>query len=218
MFDYLVSSCQQDWQDYIQHEFVRGLGDGSLSPESFKHYLKQDYLFLIQFTRAWGLAVYKSDNFEDMRYGQAGVNAMLDTEIKLHIDYCKEWGISEEQLLQENEASATVAYTRYVLDQGLSGDLLQLHIALAPCLIGYAEIGKWLMSQESTVLEGNPYRPWIEMYSSPEFQAAAEYELKVLDRLGADLDPRRLEKLARVFKTATRMEIAFWNMGVNCSM
>ncbi len=218
MFDYLVSSCQQDWQDYIQHEFVRGLGDGTLPPESFKHYLKQDYLFLIQFTRAWGLAVYKSDNFEDMRYGQAGVNAMLDTEIKLHIDYCKEWGISEEQLLQENEASATVAYTRYVLDQGLSGDLLQLHIALAPCLIGYAEIGKWLMSQESTVLEGNPYRPWIEMYASPEFQAAAEYELKVLDRLGADLDPRRLEKLARVFKTATRMEIAFWDMGVNRSM
>lgn len=218
MFDYLVSSCQQDWQDYIQHEFVRGLGDGSLPAESFKHYLKQDYLFLIQFTRAWGLAVYKSDNFEDMRYGQAGVNAMLDTEIKLHIDYCKEWGISEEQLLQENEASATVAYTRYVLDQGLSGDLLQLHIALAPCLIGYAEIGKWLMSQESTVLEGNPYRPWIEMYASPEFQAAAEYELKVLDRLGADLDPRRLEKLARVFKTATRMEIAFWDMGVNRSM
>ena len=215
MFDYLVSECQQDWQDYIQHEFVRGLGDGSLSKESFQHYLKQDYLFLIQFTRAWGLAVYKSDNFEDMRYGQAGVNAMLDTEIQLHIDYCKDWGISEAQLLQENEASATVAYTRYVLDQGLSGDLLQLHVALAPCLIGYAEIAQWLLAQEFTQLEGNPYRPWIEMYASKEFQAAAEYEKVVLARLSEGLESSRKQKLAKVFRTATRMEVAFWDMGVN---
>lgn len=214
MFDYLVSQSAQDWQAYTQHDFVRGLGDGSLAKESFQHYLKQDYLFLIQFTRAWGLAVYKSDNFEDMRYGQAGINAMLDTEIQLHIDYCKAWGISEEQLLQEKEASATVAYTRYVLDQGLSGDLLQLHVALSPCLIGYAVIAKGLLAQDFMRLEGNPYLPWIEMYASDAFQAAAQFEMEVLNRLSHDLEPARKQKLAQIFKTATRMEVAFWDMGL----
>ena len=46
-FDQLKQSCAQDWQAYTQHEFVRQLGAGTLPAESFRHYLKQDYLFLI---------------------------------------------------------------------------------------------------------------------------------------------------------------------------
>lgn len=213
-FEQLKQSCATDWQAYTQHEFVRQLGAGTLSAESFKHYLKQDYLFLIQFTRAWSLAVYKSDNFADMRYGQAGINALLDLEIGLHIDYCKEWGISEQQLLEEKESSACVAYTRFVLDRGLSGDLAELHAALAPCMMGYAEIGSWLMEQPFTKLEGNPYRKWIDMYASKEFQDAISLEKEVLERLCADLPESWLSRVKKTFGTATRMEVAFWDMGL----
>lgn len=48
------------------------------------------------------------------------------------------------------EARATLAYTRYVLDTGNRGDLLDLHVALAPCLVGYGEIANWLNVQPST--------------------------------------------------------------------
>ena len=37
-------------------------------------------------------------------------------------------------------ASEMLAYTRYVLDVGMRGDLLSLKVALAPCVIGYPEI------------------------------------------------------------------------------
>jgi len=33
------------------------------------------------------------------------------------------------------EAAETIAYTRYVLERGLSGDLLDLHVALARVLL-----------------------------------------------------------------------------------
>lgn len=213
-FEQLKTQAQQEWQAYTQHEFLRQLAQGTLAEESFQHYLKQDYLFLRHFTRAWGLAIYKSRRIEDMRYAQAGINAMLDTEIALHIEYCRQWGISEEQLHQEPEASACVAYTRYVLDCGASGDLLSLHVALLPCLIGYAESVDWILAQAFTVLENNPYRPWIEMYASAEYQEAVDYAKRHLDKLAADITAAQQQSLLTVFKTATRMEEAFWEMGL----
>lgn len=214
-FQRLKEAAREEWAAYTQHDFVRGLGDGSLTKESFQHYLKQDYLFLLQFTRAWGLAIYKSCSFQEMRYAQAGVNAMLDTEIQLHVDYCQEWGISEEQLLKEPESSACVAYTRYVLDCGFSGSLVELHTALMPCLVGYAESVDWLMTQSSTTLANNPYRPWIEMYSSPEYKEVVELAKSQLEYLAKDTTTAQQARLIDIFRTATRMEVAFWEMGLH---
>ncbi|MBP0049791.1 thiaminase II [Marinobacterium sp. AK62] len=215
LYQHLKQQCAQDWAAYIEHDFVRQLGKGTLPKECFQHYLKQDYLFLLQFSRAWGLAVYKSEDLSSMRYAQAGLNAMLDTEIGLHIDYCREWGISEPQLQALPEAAATVAYTRYVLDAGLAGDLLDLHVALAPCILGYAEIAQWLARQPETVLDGNPYNAWIQMYLSEEYQQAAQTERELLDSLGNNLSDERIAALEKRFRTATRMEISFWQMGLD---
>lgn len=214
-FDQLKEHCQHDWRAYTQHEFLRQLAMGTLAKESFQHYLKQDYLFLLHFTRAWGLAIYKSHNMAQMRYAQAGINAMLDTEIQLHIEYCGEWGISEAQLVQEPESSACVAYTRYVLDSGLQGSLLDLHTALMPCLVGYAESVDWILQQPFTVLEHNPYRPWIDMYASAEYREVVQFAKNHLASLALDVTPAQQEKLMAIFKTATRMEIAFWEMGLH---
>ena len=215
LYDHLKTQCSDDWKAYIQHDFVRQLGRGDLAEASFQHYLQQDYLFLIQFSRAWGLAVFKSEDLASMRYAQSGLNAMLDTEIGLHVQYCRDWGISEAQLQTLPEASATVAYTRYVLDAGFAGDLLDLHVALSPCIIGYAEIAQWLAEQPDTRREGNPYNAWIEMYLSDEYQQAARTERELLDTLGQDLPPARLAALEKRFRTATRMEVSFWQMGLD---
>jgi thiaminase/transcriptional activator TenA len=63
------------------------------------------------------------------------------------------------------EHAATIAYTRFVLDCGASGDLLDLHVALAPCVVGYAEIATRIASQEATTLSEHPYREWIMEYA-----------------------------------------------------
>ena len=47
------------WTDYVAHDFVRQLQDGSPKRANFMHYLIQDYIFLMHFSRAWALAVTK---------------------------------------------------------------------------------------------------------------------------------------------------------------
>lgn len=217
-FQDLKATSPTEWQSYIQHRFVKELGDGSLAPDAFQHYLKQDYLFLIQFARAFALAAYKSATLSDLRQAKEGLQAIVDTELGLHIEYCREWGISEEQLANLPEARATLAYTRYVLDTGNRGDLLDLHVALSPCMVGYGEIANWLNSRANTVRgAANRYDAWIAMYESEEFQDAMQAEIHWLDERLADVSETRFEQLTRIFRDATRLEIDFWEMGLNLS-
>ena len=40
---------QGPWKDYTEHDFVLRMADGTLPVEYFKHYLIQDYLFLVSY-------------------------------------------------------------------------------------------------------------------------------------------------------------------------
>ena len=216
VFAQLRDSAAPDWQRYTRHAFVRALGEGTLPAASFRHYLIQDYLFLIQFARAYALAVYKSDTLDDMRQAGRGMSAIIDREMSLHVGFCAGWGLSEADMAATTEATATVAYTRYVLERGMAGDLLDLHVALAPCIVGYAEIANWLKANPATRLDGNPYRSWIETYAAPDYQEVAAGEIAYLDRLFAQRGGlSRFSSLAQTFATATRLEIGFWEMGLH---
>ena len=218
MFDKLKAACQADWDAYIQHDFVRQLATGELPRECFQHYLKQDYLFLFHFARAYALAIYKAETLEEMRHAKEGLGAILDEELGLHVEYCKDWGIGEKELLSLEEATATMAYTRYVLERGMAGTLLDLHVALSPCVIGYAEVARWILEQNFTVLEGNPYRSWIEMYSSNGYIDVAQAAEDYLADAGAELPEAELARHIKTFREATRLEIGFWQMGLDRSM
>ena len=219
LFETLKARCIKDWNAYIAHAFVRAVGDGSLPRACFEHYLKQDYLFLLHFARAYALAIYKSPSLADMRQAKNTLAALLDEEISLHTTFCAEWGISEAQMLAEPEATANMAYTRYVLETGNAGDLLDLHAALVPCVVGYAEVARGLIAHPGTELDGNPYRAWIEMYASDDYQGVAANATAQLDDLGARLGAdTRIDRLSRIFHDATRLEIGFWQMGLDQSL
>ena len=83
-FEHLKSAGTVEWKAYIEHTFTDALADGSLPEAAFRHYLIQDYLFLIEFARAYALAVYKSPKLADMREAASGLSAILDVEMNLH--------------------------------------------------------------------------------------------------------------------------------------
>ncbi|GAL36093.1 thiaminase II [Vibrio maritimus] len=213
----LINACRAEWQGYTEHEFVQQLATGQLEQKAYLHYLKQDFLFLKQYARAYALAIYKAKTLTQMREAVPSVAALLESEIGHHVAYCSQWGITEADMEAETEDFGTVAYTRYVLDAGMTGELVDLYAALAPCAIGYAVIGKALIESPTTVLEGNPYRSWIELYAGEDFQSGVQVSIERLDKLLKDIDlnGKRGQELIQVFKTATRMEIAFWQQGLD---
>ena len=222
VFFQLKEACSADWATYVHHPFVQQLADGSLPAECFKHYMIQLYLFSKHYSRAYALAVLKSEQLDDLREAAAHVDLQLNYEMALHIEYCSQWGLTAEQLDAWPEADANRLYTRYVLDQGMTGDLLDLLVALSPCGLGYADIGARLLADPSTKLVGNPYRDWIELHGGEEFQQGAEAMIRYVDRVAERRgmttnisDSYRWRSLTNNFRTATQMEIRFWQMGLS---
>ena len=205
------------WSAYTHHPFVEGLRSGSLPQAAFLHYLAQDYLFLIHFARAWALAVVKADTLEDMAAAAATVHGLLHEETRLHVATCAAAGIDRAALAATEEAAENLAYTRYVLETGYSGDILDLLAVLAPCVLGYGEIGARLAA---TAAPETSYRPWIDAYASADYQQICREAGALIDgvaarRLGPDLAASpRWPQLAGRFRTATRLEVGFWQMGL----
>jgi thiaminase/transcriptional activator TenA len=64
-FECLKAAASAEWRVYTEHPFTNGMADGLLAEAAFRHYLVQDYLFLIEFARAYALAVYKAPKLAD---------------------------------------------------------------------------------------------------------------------------------------------------------
>ncbi|MBZ9935378.1 thiaminase II [Mesorhizobium sp. BR1-1-16] len=216
LFERLKRDAALAWSAYVDHAFVRGLGDGSLPRASFQHYLVQDYLFLIEFARAYAIGVYKAPDLTEMKKASDGIAAILG-ETSLHLRLCAEWGLSPDAVAATRQARATVGYTRFVQEAGLRGDMLDLVVALSPCVVGYAEIGKALAATATGLSDGsNPYAPWIREYAGDGYQALAADSLAQIDRLAAIfLTEARYEKLLVIFDEAVRLEADFWQMGLD---
>ncbi|CAI7579527.1 Phosphomethylpyrimidine kinase type-1 [Penicillium manginii] len=205
---------QQVWQKFTHHEFVAGLGQGTLPLDRFKEYLVQDYLYLVQFARSNALASYKAKTMDSIA-ASAQIVLHIQREMALHLDYCASFGLSKAEIEAHSETIACTAYSRYILDVGQSEDWLALQMALAPCLIGYGAIARRLHSDEATLREGNQYLKWIENYVADDYTEAVRLGSELLEKHMQKVSPSRMEELIRIFMRATELEIRFWDMGLS---
>ena len=214
LFARLRADCAAEWHAYTHHDFVAALGAGTLPLASFRSYLVQDYLYLIQYARAYALAVYKDPDVAGMRRTARLLADLLDTELALHIAYCREWGLQEAALAQQPESLELLAYTRFMLDCGQRGDILDLMVSLSACLVGYAEIGLRLAADPDTPRQDNPYLPWIGVYGGAHYVGLANEGVERLDALARSHGAAaRYPMLLHSFRTTVRLEAAFWTPG-----
>ncbi|MBK3662542.1 hypothetical protein JJE66_14955 [Bradyrhizobium diazoefficiens] len=108
------------------------MADGSLPEAAFRYCLAQDHLFLIEFARACALSVYKSPKLADMREAAAGLSALLDVEMNLHVKLCAGWGLSPSDLEQTSPAVEMLAHAT-CSTQECAAIWWHSRVALAPC-------------------------------------------------------------------------------------
>lgn len=216
VFSLLRENSEDAWEVYTRHAFVESLSDGSLPRAAFLHYLRQDYVFLIHFSRAWALAAVKAEHYDELMAAASMVHALVSEEMQLHVRTCQAAGISPDELAETPERPENLAYTRYVLEAGYSGDLLDLLTALTPCVMGYGEIGARLLREAGSGI----YQDWINTYGGADYQQAAKSAGVLLDgaverRLGSGFAATpRWHSLCARFRMAVELETAFWQMGM----
>ncbi|MFQ5752888.1 MAG: thiaminase II [bacterium] len=199
------------WQAILRHPFVTGIGKGTLARDRFAFYLKQDYLYLIDFSRIIALASAKAQKLADMGYFAKLLDMTLNTEMDLHRRTCAQFRITAEELENTQPALVTLAYTSFLVKSCYEELLPGIIAVLLPCAWGYADIA--LQLQAKGVPETPHYRDWIETYASAEFVGWAHWLKEKMDNfaIGASNDDK--EHWYHLYLQSTRFELLFFEMG-----
>ncbi len=208
--DDLLAAARPIWDAQLAHPFVRGIGDGSLEPERFARWVRQDWLYLKEFARVFAWAVAKGDRIERMGWYAQVLNLTLNTEMALHRAYAQRFRIGEAELEAEPMWPTTRAYTDFLVRTAADGDMADLVAALLPCAWGYVYIAEGLTRQRPPA--DQRYADWIAQYASPEFAEAAAWLRAEMDRLAEGATAEKRERLTALFVLSSRYEWQFWEM------
>ena len=201
-------------QAILKHPFVTGIGDGTLDFEKFKFYVRQDYVYLIDYSRVLALASARALDLDTMGWFARLLHETLNTEMELHRQYCARFGISSEELEETKAAPTTLAYTSYLLKIASQGSYAELAASFLPCQWGYWEIADHLFRR------GEPthaplYCEWIRMYISDEYKSLADWARQLANGLAERATPQEVAKMEEAYLTSLRYEYLFWDMACN---
>ncbi len=198
------------WQAIFRHPFVTGIGDGSLSRDKFEFYLKQDYIYLIDFSRVFALASAKSWLLQDMSTFATLLNATQNMEMELHRKTCAAFGIPPAELEKTHRSMITSAYTNLLVRTCYEGSLSDILAVLLPCACGYVEIGQKL--KKAGMPENKFYQDWITTYASQEFVDLTAWLIERMNEHAAKASTSRKEYWYQLYEASTRFEYLFFDM------
>jgi thiaminase/transcriptional activator TenA len=194
----------------LDHPFVRGLADGSLSRAAFRFYAVQDALYLRDFARALSIAAARAPQDEWIIMFNEHAAGALKVERALHESFFAEWGLTPEAVTATPLAPTNQAYTSYLLATAYGAPFHEAVAALLPCYWIYWEVGKALERSGSA----DPlYARWIGTYASEEFGSLVRLVIDCVNQMAERHGPRERAAMARHFVATCRYEWMFWDMG-----
>ena len=210
--DYLFDEVKDIWKSYLNHPFVKEIGEGTLPKEKFKRYLIQDYLYLKEFSRVFAMGMVKADTIKEMKFFNKAANGSIEDEAAIHIEYMKRLGVAPivaEKCKLEMVSSSYISYMQAV---SLTGGVKEIVMATLPCNWSYNYIGHYLYETYKDNLEGNYYKDWIKMYSDNKFDEVLKEWLEYTNYLCKNLSEEEIKKLTEIFVKSSLYELDFWNM------
>ncbi|HLR68801.1 thiaminase II [Virgibacillus alimentarius] len=215
--DRLWNKVEPIWKSYLEHPFVKGLGEGWLDQEKFKHWMKQDYIYLIEYSRLFALGSAKATDLDTMTTFANLLHGTLDMEMDLHRKYASKFGISNEELENTEAAATTTAYTSYMLNVSQRGGIENVVASVLACAWSYNYIGKSL-AKVPGALEHEFYGNWVQMYSSDEFTALANDCIDLINTIAKGKPEHELAFIEEIVVKTSYFEYMFWDMAENKEM
>ena len=163
----------------LNHPFVQGIADGSLSKERFSYYVGQDVFFLKAFARAYSIAAAKAPDWEGFCNLHTLAGGVLE-ELKLHNKYAARWNVD---IIHVDPGPATRRYTDFLLSTAWANDTGITVVAMSPCMRLYAYLGQELAKLNP--LE-HQYIDWILTYSSQNIVMLVQQLEQLADRYVSD--------------------------------
>ena len=206
--DRLLEIGDDVWTAQFGHPFVRELAAGTLDEAAFRHWVEQDYRYLLDYARLFALAGVKADDEAAMTHLLGVAHQVLDEEMDLHRSFAADYGIDEADLERVEKAPTCVAYTNFLVRTAYEGSLAETAAALFPCMQGYHDVAAHM----ADLADGeHRYTPFIETYTGEEFREATDWTREFVDRCG-EAYPGQHDAMEAAFLRSAKLEYRFWEM------
>ncbi|KMT22027.1 thiaminase II [Clostridium cylindrosporum] len=216
--DYLFEEVNEIWNGYLEHPFVKEIGEGILNREKFKNYLIQDYLYLKEYIKVYAIGITKANGLKEMKFFYEAIEGIIEDEAAVHIKYLKDFGISKEEAERYDIEIPNLSYTSYMQSVALKGNIKEIAMAVMPCTWSYNYIGKKLYEKYKNNLDNNFYKPWIESYESEGYTEFTNKWIDYINEICKDVSGEEKKNLLDIFIKSSIYEMDFWNMAYKKEM
>jgi thiaminase/transcriptional activator TenA len=187
----------------IDHPFNQELMDGSLDRNKFNFYIKQDSLFLKDFSKSLATIASRLDK---------------STHIEKFLHFAQNT-ISAEQMIVNKyigcngdeaylPSPATLSYKNFLQYICVAEPISVAVAGVLPCFWIYLKVGQYIFKNS---INNNPYEKWISTYSNEQFAADVSIVISIFDELANNSSKQTKEKMSEAFYQSSMHEYHFWN-------
>ncbi|KAJ9473504.1 hypothetical protein DIPPA_29524 [Diplonema papillatum] len=200
-----------------EHPFLKKMLDGTLPISCFQFYIKQDALYLADFSRGLALLGARAPpEFTERTVTLLGfAKEAITVEAKMHGTWLKEWSSTDPEELKFTASSATTLYTSYILNKAATDTWEVACAAFLPCFWVYYHVGKFMYAytEEHGQSPDPHYQKWINQYAGDEFEASVLKMMDIVESAGASANPQVKKRMEEAFVLGCKMEWMFWQAG-----
>jgi thiaminase/transcriptional activator TenA len=188
--------------------FINELIEGSLPREKFIFYIRQDSLYLRNYSRVLSHIASRMPDAEltelFLRFAQDSVSV----EREMHAGYIAASGGDAPEMSPLCELYTSVQRAQALEDVAVEA------ASILPCFKVYLDCGLHIHGRAKN-LDSHPYGRWIATYADESFAEATARAIEACNRLAASASAETREAMTRMYVLCTRLEWMFWDSAYN---
>lgn len=198
------------WDKCAATPFVRELQSGKLPFEKFKQYMIQDSIYLKNYARIYGKAIYHSTSLKNIQMYYSVLNFVTDTESAVRLKYLKQFGMTDNDIEFIEPLSENQEYIDFMFGVAEQGNVCEILMAVLPCMLSYS----YIFRKVAAAPESKQSRYWdfIQDYADDRYFEDCKAWCEFADTKCDHLPKESWERLSEIFEKASVLELDFWNM------
>ena len=193
------------WESMTHHRFVSQMADGSLSPEIFKTYFLQDYVFVNDLVPLAAQGIAKAPNLDAASVFNEFLVGVLDPENDLFMRFFDELGATQEDYSSAKASPTTQAFGDFLVRTSLEGTFDEIALVLYVTEGTYLDWGTRLL-KEGADPNNAVYREWIDLHGPAVLGSLVSWLESYINNHSQITE----ERADYLFHTALRYEFLFW--------
>jgi len=199
-----------NYQKILNMPFNRELSKGVLDEKVFKSYIMQDYFFLQNFRRVYGILLSKTPDEEGTKFILEAIKGIDEEITNIHTIYLKKFNITNEDLSKAIVYPSTEFYNSFLIKTATLEPFEVGLIATLPCHWIYYQLG--VDMKKANPKTHSKYQEWINGYGTLPWETSdTKRFVDLIERYLAKTSVETRKKMKNTYSTAVKLEYLFWD-------